>query len=158
MIFRAGCEELEKKENVFQVYFTGCAGDILVGKYNDGTPAARDQVRPADPGGHGGRDCGHAWTPADSIQWRSTEVKLPLYEGPQTHGRREPARMADPKVDAGNRLELGAMFLAFAERMDRPLTLSGLQIGACTSSISPANVWWTINCSPSVRRRATSWP
>ena len=32
-------EELEKKEGVFQVYFTGCAGDILVGKYNDGTPA-----------------------------------------------------------------------------------------------------------------------
>ena len=36
-------EELQKKENVFQIYFTGCAGDILVGKYNDGTPARRRQ-------------------------------------------------------------------------------------------------------------------
>jgi hypothetical protein len=25
-------EELQEKENVFQVYFTGCAGDVLVGK------------------------------------------------------------------------------------------------------------------------------
>ena len=31
------------------------------------------------------------------------------------------SRMADPKADAGIRLELGAMLLAFAERIDRPL-------------------------------------
>ena len=37
-------EELEKQEGVFQVYFTGCAGDVLVGKYNDGTPATRDEL------------------------------------------------------------------------------------------------------------------
>jgi len=34
-------EELEKREGVFQVYFTGCSGDITAGKYNPGTPESR---------------------------------------------------------------------------------------------------------------------
>ena len=71
-------EELEKKENVFQIYFTGCAGDILVGKYNDGTPATRRQVRPAAPGGHGGGDCRHAVGPGrvDPVAEHRSEVAV----------------------------------------------------------------------------------
>jgi hypothetical protein len=122
-------EEMEKKENAFQIYFTGCAGDILVGKYNDGTPAARDQFARRVLAGMEAAIAATQWTPADSIQWRSTEVKLPLYEGPERTVAENRARMADPKADAGIRLELGAMLLAFAERIDRPLALSGLQIG-----------------------------
>ncbi len=30
-------ERLQEKEPVFQVYFTGCAGDVVMGKCNDGT-------------------------------------------------------------------------------------------------------------------------
>ena len=37
-------ERLQKKENVFQVYFTGCGGDVTMGKYNDGTPEARAEL------------------------------------------------------------------------------------------------------------------
>jgi hypothetical protein len=122
-------EELEKKENVFQIYFTGCAGDILVGKYNDGTPAARDQFAKRILAGMEAAIAATQWAPADLIQWRSTEVKLPLYEGPERTGAENRARMADPNVDAGSRLELGAMLLAFADRIDRPLVMSGMQIG-----------------------------
>ena len=32
-------ERLQEKEGVFQIYFTGCAGDVTAGKYNDGSPA-----------------------------------------------------------------------------------------------------------------------
>jgi hypothetical protein len=122
-------EELEKKENVFQIYFTGCAGDLLVGKYNDGTPAIRDQFARRILAGMEAAIAATRWAPADLIRWRSTEVKLPLYEGPERTVAENRARMADPKVAAGNRLELGAMLLAFAARRDRPLALSGLQIG-----------------------------
>jgi len=122
-------EELEKKENVFQVYFTGCAGDILVGKYNDGTPAARAQFAQRILAGMEAAIAATRWAPADALQWRSTEVKLPLYEGPARTVAENRVRMADPKAAAGSRLELGAMLLAFAERIDRPLALSGLQIG-----------------------------
>ena len=38
-------ERLEKEDNnVPQIYFTGCSGDIAAGKYNDRTPKARDEL------------------------------------------------------------------------------------------------------------------
>ena len=122
-------EKLEKKEGVFQIYFTGCAGDVLVGKYNDGTPACREQFAQRLLAGMEGAIAATRLAPAESIQWRTTEVKLPLYTGPGRTVAENRARMADPKLDPGTRLELGAMFVAFAHRMDRPLALSSLQIG-----------------------------
>ena len=122
-------EELEKKEGVFQVYFTGCAGDILVGKYNDGTPATRAAFAQRLVAGMETAIAATRFAAADSIQWRSIEVRLPLYAGPGRTVAENCARMADPKVDAGGRLEFGAMLVAFANRIDRPLALSGLQIG-----------------------------
>jgi hypothetical protein len=38
----AAREAFEREEGVFQVYFTGCSGDVTVGKYNDGSGAARE--------------------------------------------------------------------------------------------------------------------
>jgi hypothetical protein len=122
-------EELEKKEGVFQVYFTGCAGDILVGKYNDGTPATRAKFAGRLLAGMEGAIAATRWAPAESIGWRSSEVKLPLYAGPGRTPAENRARMADPKEDAATRLEFAAMFVAFADRLDRPLPLSSLQIG-----------------------------
>ncbi|QDT32576.1 hypothetical protein [Thalassoglobus polymorphus] len=37
-------ERFEKETGVFQVYFNGCGGNVTVGKYNDGTRAARKQL------------------------------------------------------------------------------------------------------------------
>lgn len=37
-------EQIEKEEGVPHIYFTGCAGDIAAGKYNNGTPQAREQL------------------------------------------------------------------------------------------------------------------
>ena len=37
-------QQLENESGVPQIYFTGCGGNITVGKYNDGTRAARDQL------------------------------------------------------------------------------------------------------------------
>jgi hypothetical protein len=100
-----------------------------VGKYNDGTPATREKFAQRILAGMEAASAATRWTPANAIQWRSTEVKLPLYEGPQRTIAENRARMADPKEAAGNRLELGAMLLAFAARGDRPLAVSSLQIG-----------------------------
>jgi hypothetical protein len=98
-------EELEKKEGVFQVYFTGCAGDVLVGKYNDGTPATRDKFAHRLLAGMQAAIAATRWAPAESIQWRST-AKLPLCAALNVRWPRT-ARMADPKADIGNRLTLG---------------------------------------------------
>lgn len=37
-------QRLEKDTGVFQIYFNGCGGNIGLGKYNDATRAARDQL------------------------------------------------------------------------------------------------------------------
>jgi len=37
-------QRLEKATGTFQVYFTGCGGNVTVGKYNDATPATREQL------------------------------------------------------------------------------------------------------------------
>ena len=39
-------QELEQEEGIFQIYFTGCAGDITAGKYNDGSPELATGWRP----------------------------------------------------------------------------------------------------------------
>jgi hypothetical protein len=37
-------QQFENESGVPQIYFTGCGGNITVGKYNDGTRAARDRL------------------------------------------------------------------------------------------------------------------
>ena len=37
-------EQWEKESGIPQVYFTGCAGNVTLGKYNDGTRAGRQQI------------------------------------------------------------------------------------------------------------------
>ena len=37
-------QQLENESGIPQIYFTGCGGNITVGKYNDGTRAARQQL------------------------------------------------------------------------------------------------------------------
>lgn len=37
-------QRLEQETGVFQIYFTGCGGNIGMGKYNDATHAAREQL------------------------------------------------------------------------------------------------------------------
>ena len=122
----------------------GARGGILAGKYNDGTPATRETFARRILAGMEASIAATRWAPADSIQWQRTEMKLPLYEGPARTVAENRSRMADPKTDAGIRLELGAMLVAFAERIDRPLP----QVRALGGSKPPV-FWGTRHCSVS---------
>ena len=35
---------LEKSSGVFPIYFTGCSGNVTLGKYNDGNRQAREDL------------------------------------------------------------------------------------------------------------------
>ena len=100
-----------------------------MGKYNDGTPVMRAKFAARILAGMEAAIAATHLAPAESIVWRSGELKLPLYAGPERTLAENRARMADPKQTADTRLEFAAMFLAFADRIDRPLPLSSLQIG-----------------------------
>jgi hypothetical protein len=121
-------EALEKKEGVFQVYFTGCSGDVLVGKYNDGTPAAREQFAQRLTAGMEASIAATRLVAAGPIQWRTIDLTLPLYAPPGRTMAENRARINDPTQEAGPRID-AAMRISFAERLARPLALASLQIG-----------------------------
>lgn len=122
-------EALEKQEGVFQVYFTGCAGDVTVGKYNDGTPASRAQLAARVLAGMEAAIAATRFMPVETIQWRTADVTLPLYEAPQRTLADSRARLANPQEKSGVGLGAAAWLVAYAQRLDHPLALSSLQIG-----------------------------
>lgn len=121
-------EELEKKEGVFQVYLPGCGGDVLVGKYNDGTKAAQRQFADRLLSGMEAAVAATRFVPAESLEWRTVELKLPLYAPPGRTPDENLARLADPQQPVARRID-AAMRIAFAQRIDRPLPCCSLQIG-----------------------------
>jgi len=132
-------ERLEDEEGVFQVYFTGCAGDIAAGKYNDGSPEARRQLAERLLAGMKGAVAATTFTSAGPVVWRTTPVLLPpklasnpkeagLFSLKGLHPEQLRTLMLDPKESPNTRIG-AARRLAFLERADWPIELSGLQLG-----------------------------
>lgn len=121
-------ERLEAEEGVFQIYLTGCAGDVTFGKYNDGTRQARDELTQRLYAGMRASAAATQYYPADPIEWRTCTVKLP----PRTDGShsREKAEAiaADPSQEATARIGAAGM-LAYWQRSEQPLKVSYLRIG-----------------------------
>jgi hypothetical protein len=114
---------------IFQVYFTGCAGNITAGKYNDGNPKnrpiLRDRVYEAML---------VAWKATKrqaikSWEWRTEAVLLP--PRPERSFTAEDSRkvMADPKAPRARRGN-AAFQLAWLSRIKRPIELTCLDLGA----------------------------
>jgi hypothetical protein len=117
---------LEKEEGVFQIYFNGCGGDITVGKYNDGSREARQELTDRLLTGIKASVASTKYQPAGKLAWLS----VPLTLQPRTDGEYalEPslAAIANPKQSSR---EATACRVAFDRRADRPFDLSCLEIG-----------------------------
>jgi hypothetical protein len=114
--------------NVFQAYFTGCAGNVTAGKYNDGArenrPVLRDRVYAAMKA---------AWAVTqrhrlDGWEWRVEPVKLPpraekSFAGDESRKVLEDARQAAVKRNNA------AFQLAWLARRDRPIDFTCLDLG-----------------------------
>ena len=70
-------ETLEEREKVFQVYFTGCAGNVTVGKYNDSSAAAREGLGNRLLAGMTAAAAASRFAPASALVWRTVELTLP---------------------------------------------------------------------------------
>jgi hypothetical protein len=121
-------DKLQRKEGVFQIYFTGCSGDVAMGKYNDGSRTARDELAARLLAGMEASAASTRWVPLDSLRWRSLPVVLPLPHEVEKRLAADRARLADPKAAPIPRV-MAATRVAFAERHRQPLTLSLLAIG-----------------------------
>jgi hypothetical protein len=113
---------------VFQTYFTGCAGNITAGKYNDGNPknrpVLRDRVYDA---------MAAAWQatvrhPVKEWQWRSEPVTLPPRTEATFSAEQSRKVLADPKATAARRGN-AAFQLGWLARQKRPIEITCLDFG-----------------------------
>jgi len=121
-------ENLERKENVVQIYFTGCAGDVTMGKYNDGSLEAREELTGRLLAGMEAAAAATRFAPLGPIGWHVVPLKLPARTDAQYDPAANRATLANEKADTAAR-ENAASRLAFIERIDRPIDLSMLAVG-----------------------------
>jgi hypothetical protein len=113
---------------VFQAYFTGCAGNVTAGKYNDGSkenrPILRDRILTA---------MRSAWKetkrqPVDGWEWRMEKLKLsPRRE--KSFGEEESKKVLQDDKAPKARRNNAAFQLAWLARLDRPIEITCLELG-----------------------------
>jgi hypothetical protein len=118
----------DEEPQVFQVYFTGCAGNITAGKYNDGSkenrPLLRDRIHAAMKA---------AWKaterqPLTSWEWRVEPIRL-LPRREKSFGAEESRAVLEDAKATKARRGNAAFQLAWLKRQDRPIDLTCLDLG-----------------------------
>ena len=109
-------ERLQKETGVFQVYFTGCGGDVAFGKYNDGTPAARDRlVQRLDRGMRQSIQQVKRHR-VDGFDWKSVPVRFGSRREPTFSSEYCRGVLADPKSGDSQKLK-AAITLSWNQRV-----------------------------------------
>ncbi len=121
-------EALEQQEGVFQVYFTGCSGDITAGKYNPGTPESRQGLCDRLLQGMEASVAATQYEKAGDIGWTAVPLLLKAREDKGFTEADCRAGMASEQAAASAR-NGGAMGLAWRQRAAQPITLSALHLG-----------------------------
>ncbi|NLF72899.1 MAG: hypothetical protein GX575_28010 [Candidatus Anammoximicrobium sp.] len=121
-------ERLEEKEQVFQIYFTGCAGDVTMGKYNDGTPQARTELADRLYAAMEASVAATRIEPAGRLVWRTLPLVLQLKDEADRDLAKNRALRDDPTQPAKARQQASRR-LALAEWLSQPLQLNLLRLG-----------------------------
>jgi hypothetical protein len=118
----------DEDADVFQMYFTGCAGNITAGKYNDGAkanrPILRDRIFEAMKA---------AWKateryPLAQSAWRVEAVKLPARTHKSFDEEESRKVLENPKESKAKRIN-AAFQLAWLKRINRPIDIPCLDLG-----------------------------
>jgi hypothetical protein len=112
-------ETFEREEGVFQLYLTGCAGDVTVGKYNDGSERARRELAERLLAALKASAAAADFRPAAGVRWRTVPLRLPA---------RAPDNRIEEGADPTARYRI-ACRLAYARRRE-PLWLTAVDLGA----------------------------
>jgi len=120
-------QKLQEEEGVFQIYFTGCGGDVAAGKYNDGTRQARQGLYERLLSGMKASVAATVYRPVEPIVWRTVDLVLPPKNLPGYNPEAFRKDLLDPKKDASRRIWC-ARRTAFYERQE-PIAVSSLQMG-----------------------------
>lgn len=114
--------------DVFQVYFTGCAGNITAGKYNDGDPDNRTTLCERMAAGMAAAWAATERFAVEQVVLRSQPVLLPPRIEEAFGEAASRAELADATRSAAKRNN-AAMQLAWLERTNRPIDVTCLDFG-----------------------------
>ncbi len=120
-------EKLQEEEDVFQIYFTGCGGDVAAGKYNDGTREARQGLYKRLLAGMRASAAATQYRPVEAIVWRTFNLVLPPKSVPGYNAEEFRRTLRDSDKGASKRI-WAARRVAFYERKE-PIAISSLQMG-----------------------------
>lgn len=120
-------QRLEEEEGVFQIYFTGCAGDVTAGKYNDGSPEAREQLGARLYQGMKASIASTSYESIEDVVWNSFPVTLPLPKDKDLLLEQYQEKIEDPELVHSARVG-AAMSIATFQRNEDPYILSTLKI------------------------------
>jgi hypothetical protein len=93
---------LEKEEGIPHLYFTGCGGNVTAGKYNDGSPEARERLVDSLVAGMKGAIASTRREPVSAIAWKTSPVSLEW----RTDAKAPEPTELQPPIDL-SRLSLG---------------------------------------------------
>lgn len=118
----------DEEKDVFQIYFTGCAGNVTAGKYNDGEKANRAILRDRM---HGGMVA--AWKATDRFpvtgwNWKIEPISLEPRREPSFGEEISTRDMKDPKQSKARRNN-SALQLAWLKRIKTPIEITSLDFG-----------------------------
>jgi DNA-binding beta-propeller fold protein YncE len=123
-------ERLEKAGGAFQLYVTGCGGDIAYGKYNDGSREARTELTARLQAGIEESVASLTSHPVKPMQWSVEAVKFPFRTDDAFSESTSRRSLRDPKASEAQKRK-AAINLAWIERArsGRAVKLSCLLIG-----------------------------
>ena len=113
----------QEQPDVYQLYVTGCAGDVTAGKYNDGSPETRPVLAKRLQAA-----MLQAWRntrrwPLGTVKFRSVELSLKFRDDEQYTAAALRQTLSDHKLDERTRI-LAAMGLASRQRIESGYKLS----------------------------------
>ncbi len=135
-------QQLEEREGVPQIYFTGCGGNITAGKYNDGSPAARRELTGRIFAAMTQAVAATRRVPVTQLDWRTTRVRFHPRPEPEWSAARTGAILADTNAPAAARLR-AALDLAWLRRLQAnpQVEISRLRLGPVVSLHLPGEAF-----------------
>lgn len=118
----------DEQPGVFQVYFTGCAGNVTAGKYNDGAKENRLVLRDRIFDGMAAAWKATKTHPVTGWEYRVEPVKLPPRSEKTFGEEQSTADMKDEKQTKAKRNN-AALQLAWLRRKDTPIEITALDFG-----------------------------
>lgn len=140
--------------DTFQVHFTGAAGNIGAGKFNDGAPANRAVLTGKMATAMAEAKAAEKPIAVDAVRWVSESVAMPLRTGKGFSEEEIVAAIGDAALDAKQRAN-HARYLAFLRltRAGRKIDLTALRLGSFSILHMPGELFVEYQLAAAEMRR-----